>query len=113
MGLKTLRVAVIIPAYRASDTIEKVLGGIPGWVDAVYVVDYASADETAARVHAPGDPRVRLLAHDVNQNVRECVRAWQDSRDAGKIAHGDRRAESADPAREVRVGQDFSESLYA
>ena len=69
MGVEGLRVAVIIPAYRASDSIGKVLGGIPGWVDAVYVVDDASPDQTAARVLAAGDPRVRLLAHDVNQGV--------------------------------------------
>jgi len=47
-----LRVAVIIPAYQAADTIEKVLDGIPAWVEAIYVVDDASSDETAARVRA-------------------------------------------------------------
>jgi glycosyltransferase involved in cell wall biosynthesis len=63
------RVAVVIPAYRAAATIEKVLGAIPPWVDAIYVVDDASLDETGARVRAVADPRVRLLVHEVNRGV--------------------------------------------
>ncbi len=68
-----LRVAVIIPAYQAADTIEKVLDGIPAWVEAIYVVDDASPDETAARVRAYCDPRVHLLTHDVNSGVGEAM----------------------------------------
>ncbi len=64
-----LRVAVVIPAYRAAHTIERVIGGIPAWVDAIYVVDDASPDETGARVRAVTDARVRLLVHDVNRGV--------------------------------------------
>jgi len=64
-----LRVAVIIPAYLAAETIEKVLRGIPAGVDAIYVIDDASRDETAARVRAAGDPRVHLLTHDINLGV--------------------------------------------
>jgi dolichol-phosphate mannosyltransferase len=64
-----LRVTVIIPAYRAAETIEKVLDGIPAWVDAIYVVDDASDDDTAARVRACRDPRVRVLAHETNRGV--------------------------------------------
>ncbi|HXJ80543.1 MAG TPA: glycosyltransferase family 2 protein [Candidatus Methylomirabilis sp.] len=63
------RVAVIIPAYRAAETIEKVLAGIPDWVDAIYVVDDASPDAMASRVRAASDPRLELLTHDVNQGV--------------------------------------------
>ncbi len=69
VGAEGLRVAVIIPAYHAAETIEKVVSGIPAWVDAVYVVDDASRDETAARARAPGNPRVHLLVHDVNRGV--------------------------------------------
>jgi glycosyltransferase involved in cell wall biosynthesis len=64
-----LRVAVIVPAYRAADTIEKVVRGIPPWVEAIYVVDDASMDETGSRALAVGDPRLELLVHDVNQGV--------------------------------------------
>ncbi len=64
-----LRVAVIIPAYHARDTIEQVLDGIPAWVDAVYVVDDGSNDGTSALVQAHRDPRVALLSHPVNRGV--------------------------------------------
>ncbi len=69
MGADGLRVAVIVPAYRAGSTIEKVLGGIPAWVTAIYVVDDASPDDTGARAGAVSDPRVRLLVHEANQGV--------------------------------------------
>ncbi|PWU23030.1 MAG: glycosyl transferase family 2 [Candidatus Rokuibacteriota bacterium] len=69
VGPDSLRVAVVIPAYRAANTIPAVLGGIPDWVDAIYVVDDGSRDETAARVQAVGDTRVQLLTHDVNRGV--------------------------------------------
>lgn len=69
MSVAGLKVAVIIPAYRAADTIQTVVAGIPAWVDAIYIVNDASPDETAARAHTTSDPRVRLLAHDVNRGV--------------------------------------------
>ena len=69
MSAEGLHVAVIIPAYRAAETIEKVLAGIPEWVDTIYVVDDASPDETARRVRAVADPRIELLTHDLNQGV--------------------------------------------
>jgi len=69
VGAEQLRVTVIIPAYRAAGTIEKVLHGIPGWVDSIIVVDDASPDETGARVRAVADPRVRLLVHEVNHGA--------------------------------------------
>jgi glycosyltransferase involved in cell wall biosynthesis len=68
-SLKGIRVAVIIPAYRAAETIQKVLAGIPDWVDEIYVVDDAGGDETGVRVRFARDPRVRLLTHEVNQGV--------------------------------------------
>src|SRR5262249_14505341 len=69
LGAEQLRVTVIIPAYRAAGTIEKVLHGIPGWVDSIIVVDDASPDETGTRVRAVADPRVRLLVHEVNRGA--------------------------------------------
>ena len=67
MHLDGLKVAVVIPAYRAADTIERVVAGVPHWVRAIYVVDDASPDDTGAR--AGSDPRVRLLEHRHNQGV--------------------------------------------
>jgi glycosyltransferase involved in cell wall biosynthesis len=69
MSAQGLRVAVIVPAYRAAKTIERVVEGIPAWIDAIYVVDDGSPDDTGARVRALASPRVRLLVHDVNRGV--------------------------------------------
>src|SRR5262245_45891133 len=68
-GAPGLKVCVVIPAYRAADTIEKVLTGIPACADAIYVVDDASPDDTGARVRAVMDPRVRLVVHEINRGV--------------------------------------------
>ena len=69
MGVDGLRVGLVIPAYQAASTIEKVLRGTPEWIDAVYVIDDASSDETGPRVRAIADPRVRLLVHEANRGV--------------------------------------------
>jgi dolichol-phosphate mannosyltransferase len=69
MSVQGLKVAVVIPAYRAAATIQKVVAEIPAWVDTVYVVDDASPDDTAARLAAVGDRRVRRIAHESNRGV--------------------------------------------
>ncbi len=69
MSFQKPKIAVVIPAFRAENTIQRVLSGIPDWVDAIYVVNDASPDETARQAHSAGDPRVRLISHEVNQGV--------------------------------------------
>ncbi len=41
------KIAVVVPAYNEEPHIGKVLGGMPDFVDVVYVVDDASTDRTA------------------------------------------------------------------
>ena len=69
MSVSGMKVAVVIPAYRAADSIQKVIEGIPQWIDAIYVVDDASPDDTAGRARGASDPRVRLISHEVNRGV--------------------------------------------
>lgn len=69
MSVQSLKVAVVIPAYRAAETIQRVLAGIPAWVDAIYVVEDASPDDTAEKAAAARNRRVRLLRHRENRGV--------------------------------------------
>jgi glycosyltransferase involved in cell wall biosynthesis len=69
------RVAVVVPAYDEAELLPKTLSGLPGFVDAVYVVDDASRDGTAERVReaAAGDPRIVLISHDRNRGVGAAI----------------------------------------
>ncbi len=69
MSVQGLKVAVVVPAYRAGESIQRVLAGIPPWVDAIYAVDDGSPDDTAAKITGAGDRRVRLLSHAANRGV--------------------------------------------
>lgn len=63
------RVAVVIPAYRVAPQIEKVIRGVPAWVERIVVVEDKSPDDTAERVERLADPRVTLVRHAVNRGV--------------------------------------------
>lgn len=64
---------VVIPAYRASETIRAVLTSIPDWVEGVVVVDDASTDDTASVVESADDPRVVLVKRPKNGGVGAAV----------------------------------------
>jgi glycosyltransferase involved in cell wall biosynthesis len=63
------KIAVIIPAYNVSDTIGKVIKGIPNSVAHIIVVNDASKDGTAAQVKSVNDQRVTLVNHTRNMGV--------------------------------------------
>lgn len=67
----TMRIAVVIPAYCAAKTIERVVLGIPRTVDNIIVVDDASNDATTNIVAAlqQEDERIHLVRHAQNQGV--------------------------------------------
>lgn len=67
--LEGARVGILIPAYRVERQIEKVIRGIPGWVEAIIVVEDKSPDDTAERVRLLADPRVTLIQHSENRGV--------------------------------------------
>jgi glycosyltransferase involved in cell wall biosynthesis len=70
--LRSAEVAVVVPAYRVAQQIERVVRGIPGWVRHVVVVVDASPDDTYARACAlrdGGESRLVVLRHESNRGV--------------------------------------------
>jgi len=67
------RIAVVVPAYSEEALIESTLRSIPGVVDAIYVIDDASPDETVARALSVGDPRVRITRFPENRGVGAAI----------------------------------------
>lgn len=64
-----LAIGVVIPAYGVGKQIERVVAGIPAWVQTILVVEDASKDDTRARLRAISDPRLRVLEHPQNRGV--------------------------------------------
>jgi glycosyltransferase involved in cell wall biosynthesis len=100
-------VAVVVPAYREEELIGPTLGGIPGFVDRVYVVDDASPDGTAGRARSFGDPRVEVITHERNQGVGAAIltgyeRSLADGSDVTAVMAGDNQMDPAELEQLVR-----------
>lgn len=68
------RVAVVIPCYRVKEHIMEVIGNIPEFVEAIYVVDDACPDGSGAYVRSENiDKRVTILSHEANKGVGGAV----------------------------------------
>jgi glycosyltransferase involved in cell wall biosynthesis len=67
------RVAVVIPAHNEERLIALTLGGMPGFVDDIVVVDDASTDGTVAAVRALADARIRLHSRRRNGGVGAAI----------------------------------------
>src|SRR6059058_733810 len=92
--LEGKHVAVVVPAHDEEKLIGAMLGGIPGYVDRVYVIDDASTDATAERARTVDDPRVEVIVHDRNRGVGAAIvtgykRALADRMDATAVMAGD------------------------
>ena len=67
-------IAVVIPTFKARQTILDVIAMIPAIVTMVYVVDDCCPEKTGDLVASDcRDPRVRVLRHAVNQGVGGAV----------------------------------------
>jgi dolichol-phosphate mannosyltransferase len=65
-----VRIAVVIPCYRASRQAPSVVGAIGPEVERIFVVDDACPDQTGERVRQScHDPRVQVITHDANHGV--------------------------------------------
>ncbi|HEY4157580.1 MAG TPA: glycosyltransferase family 2 protein [Polyangiaceae bacterium] len=71
--LGSARVAVIVPAYRESRLIGRTVSTLPAFVDAIYVIDDASDDDTSATASVALDARGSVLTHAVNRGVGAAI----------------------------------------
>jgi glycosyltransferase involved in cell wall biosynthesis len=99
--LEGKRVAVVVPAHDEEQLIATTLGGIPGFVDRIIVVDDGSADATSERVRAFGDTRVELVVHERNRGVGAAIvtgykRALEEELDVVCVMAGDNQMDPED-----------------
>jgi glycosyltransferase involved in cell wall biosynthesis len=66
-------VAVVIPAYDEEALVGTTIGGVPEFVDRIFVVDDASRDGTAAAARASGEGRVEVVTHERNAGVGAAI----------------------------------------
>jgi glycosyltransferase involved in cell wall biosynthesis len=66
-------VAVVVPAYDEEALVATTIGGMPRFVDRIFVVDDASRDGTAAAARGTGDGRVEVITHERNSGVGAAI----------------------------------------
>jgi glycosyltransferase involved in cell wall biosynthesis len=71
--LEAKRVAVVVPAYCEEKLLARTLTTMPAFVDAIYVVDDGSPDDTSGAARRVDDARLRLLRHDTNRGVGAAI----------------------------------------
>ncbi len=62
-------IAVVVPAFKEELHIEKVIRGVPSFVDHIVVVDDHSPDGTYEAAQSVKDNRLVVIRHEVNQGV--------------------------------------------
>lgn len=80
-----MRIAVVIPCYRARDHILDVLAAIPALVSTIHVVDDACPEKTGLHVQSHcDDPRIRVHSNAHNLGVGGAVlRGYAEALDEG------------------------------
>jgi len=94
-------VAVVVPAYNEETLVGRTIGGVPDFVDRIFVVDDASRDGTAEAARTSGDARVEVLAHERNSGVGAAIvtgyeHAVAQGVDVACVMAGDNQMDPAD-----------------
>jgi glycosyltransferase involved in cell wall biosynthesis len=94
-------IAVVVPAYDEEALIGATIGGIPAFVDRIYVVDDGSRDGTSAAASGAGDGRVAVVAHERNAGVGAAIvsgyrRAIADGADVACVMAADNQMDPGD-----------------
>jgi len=69
---ESLRVAVVVPAFNESAKIAETVATVPALVDAIFVVDDASTDDTADRART-ARAGVEVVRHPANRGVGAAI----------------------------------------
>ena len=69
------KISLVIPAYNEERLIGPTLEAVPDLIDAVFVVDDCSSDQTTSIVaeKSRGDDRIKLLKHEENKGVGQSI----------------------------------------
>jgi len=67
------KIAVVIPAYRVSDTIRQVILSLPEWIDVIIVVDDACPQHSGRVAEQIGSDKIQVVFHPENQGVGGAV----------------------------------------
>ncbi len=99
--LDAQRIAVVVPAYCEEKLLARTLSTMPDFVDAIYVVDDGSPDDTSGVARRSTDPRVRVIRHEVNRGVGAAIvtgyrAALAEHADAVAVMAGDAQMAPAD-----------------
>lgn len=82
-------VSVVIPCYKVTRHIQKVIEGIPLEINNIYCIDDACPDQSGKLIQKlfPDDPRIQVLFHSENMGVGGAVKTGyiQALRDGVKI----------------------------
>lgn len=97
---RSLRVAVVVPAFNEARAIGDTVATIPAWVDDILVVDDASSDDTSARAR-DACPRAEVVRHAENGGVGRAIatgyrRALELDADVAVVMAGDGQMDPAD-----------------
>ena len=65
----TVRIAVVIPTYKAADTIRAVVEGVPGFVSRIYVIDDACPNKSHEALRDHPDNRLTVIVRSQNGGV--------------------------------------------
>jgi glycosyltransferase involved in cell wall biosynthesis len=92
--LQEKRVAVVVPAYCEERLLGRTLSTMPAFVDAIYVVDDGSPDDTSGVARRVSDSRLRLIRHATNRGVGAAIvtgyrAAFEEHADVVAVMAGD------------------------
>ncbi len=72
---QNLKICAVIPCFKVTDHITKVVRDMPSWIDSICVIDDACPDASGdmLRSQVTDDPRLHIITHEVNQGVGGAV----------------------------------------